>query len=49
MLQQADLSQWQIAPTLHWLGAFGSWLDSKPTQKHKLRSPLTMLRENIED
>src|SRR5512138_2315680 len=38
---RADFSQWRVAPALDWIAKFGSWLDSKPTQKHKLRSPLT--------
>ncbi len=39
---QTDLSQWRVAPTLHWLEEFGSWLHSTPSQKRRVRSRLTM-------
>jgi site-specific recombinase XerD len=41
MLQQTDFTQWQVAPRVHWLEAFGSWLGSTPSQKRRERSRLT--------
>jgi len=41
MLPQIDLTALPVAPTLHWMEAFGSWLRSTPTQKHRARSRLT--------
>lgn len=41
MLQQTDFSSWTIAPSLHWMEAFGSWLHSTPSQKRRERSHLT--------
>ncbi len=42
MLQQIDITQLPVAPTLHWMEAFGSWLHSTPSQKRRMRSHLTM-------
>jgi len=42
MLQQIDLTQLPVAPSMHWLEAFGSWLHSTPSQKRRARSHLTM-------
>lgn len=41
MLQQIDLTQLPIAPSMHWLEAFGAWLNNTPSQKRRARSHLT--------
>jgi len=40
MLQITDLN-WKVAPSIHWFEAFGSWLNSTPSQKRRERSRLT--------
>lgn len=39
---QTDFSNWTVAPSLHWMEAFGSWLRATPSQKRRERSQLTM-------
>jgi integrase/recombinase XerD len=40
--QQIDITQLEVAPSLHWMEAFGLWLRQTPTQKRKERSHLSI-------
>lgn len=40
MLQITELN-WTVAPSIHWLEAFGYWLKNTPSQKRRERSRLT--------